>query len=737
MARKRKKTKKQKIDVDYQKRINSVIDTIDLKGKPTEKTLNSLISLKDWLDTHNDKMPIPQERLDQLTRLGKLSLQEMTPEDVKEIDETIKTLVQIGKLKRRLQVKYDKQRLAEVTKEFTDTVVNIDGDYNAADPTPGQIFKRGVKSAYLVTMHVPRVADMQDGFNDYNGVHAKLSKDFFARETNSNMTSQAIVKNALDDIIEKAGIKELTEEQQDRIMINIRLQEGAHGAVKTLMERKGYTSVPAITAQEQQFIDIIQESTNLFTDQLAATVEEIDNQIFPRAENYILPLKYEKGEITGAPPLDSFLQGGHRTAKTPQGFKIERVKGVKKTPRTDILAIFEETINAQQWYLNMQPALEEARQVVLSEEYAEAAGELNYDYWKEELDIIANRGWSATAGGNKAINAALRQGRINLNKAVLGYKASSILMQPFAIFDAMAYTTMRWGPQTSLEMTKEFTKSWIKPNYAQSIIDKSPTLQLRNAGELAVEEVLDKTKGKGFIDKFIRGSFSALRHADVKTAAGVREGILHILQKRGVENAEAEADFLMNMVSGSSEVTIRPQVLSKGEGARSLFTFQSFFLNRWGLVAHDLIAGGVIKGGWKRKMTALLGLAILMAGGLGEDEAREIIFEATTGKELPEDEALERILLYIPSMIPLLGPMIEASFTRRSSEIPLVRTVKQAGQGAARVVTGKDLESRAKGVLKFTESAVTLRFGVPGTAQFFDFAERILFEEKKGQGRRR
>ena len=51
-------------------------------------------------------------------------------------------------------------------------------------------------------------------------------------------------------------IKELTEDQQVRMMINIRQREGATEQVKTLMKHFGYKEIPKLTLQEEEAIKI-------------------------------------------------------------------------------------------------------------------------------------------------------------------------------------------------------------------------------------------------------------------------------------------------------------------------------------------------------------------------------------------------------------------------------------------------------------------------------------------------
>ncbi|KKM68066.1 hypothetical protein LCGC14_1464630, partial [marine sediment metagenome] len=729
-AKKFKKSKKRDIAVDYQKKIAELLATVDLKGKPTAKTQKNLEGLRDWLKRHEDNLQIPPERIDQLTRLSKKSFADFTLEELTEFEDALKTLTSLGRLKRQLQVKYNKKENAKQIKRLTDAVNNVDPEkFDPDKPTKLQIFDRGLRTFYMETLHSARVTDMMDGYKDFGGANTELIKDFLQGETTAKINGEAIVVDTIEKIIKETGIAELTEEQQLNMMINIRFRERSFDQVKTLMVDNDLTEIPELSKQEEKFIEIIQSATNQFTDELAATVEEIDNRVFVRLPTYILPLKYEKE--SNIAPSETINRTRHRVTSTAQGFKFERVKGVQRKPRKDILAIFDEAIKDQQWYLQMQPRLEHARQLVLTNEYRDAAGDLNSDWWRTELDQIARRGWSATAQSNPV----LRTVRLNLTQAILGYKLSSIVMQPFAIFDTMAYSTARWGITTTAEITKLFANVWVNPVFAESIVAKSPALQTRQAGELAVEEVMEKIgKGKTLREKYIKGGLKLLQKADLITAAGMREALRNILIKEeGMDAtlAETESDFLMNMVSGSAEVTLRPQILGRGEGARTWFTFQSFFLNRWGIIAHDIIVAKLLKGAWKQKYNAALALSIFIAGGITEDEFREFLFETVTGRELPDQSIIEQALLFLPSNVPIAGNFLQAAIRGGGALPPAPRVLATGIRGGVALATGKTPETRARGLLKLAEAFIALIMGIPGTAQTFDVAERVLIPEKR------
>lgn len=710
------------IAVDYKKRLSVIADQIDLT-KPTESTLKRLRGLSEFLSREGVPLGIAKQRLDELTRLSKKPLKDMSPNDLIELKNHLDIIQKQGALKARLKNTYNARVREANLKTLLASTRNFDPPFQKGKKLTRlqQARVDGVR-AYFNTLHTPRVADALDGYKGYSGPNAKLIKEMGAAETKAKFEAKTSTIEALEEL-QRLGITELTEEQQVKVMLHIRQREGAQGAVDTLMKKYGLSEMPPLTDVEEQAIGIIQKYVNANKNKVAATFEELNGEIFPEMDTYILPLKYE-GEFNILPE-EMIKPTRGRTTKVEQGFTKGRVTGVQKVPRIDVLGLMEEAIHDQAWYLHMQPFLSDTAQLVKNPDYQKQAGEIASNWWSIQLDSVARRGLSATA----QTNATLRNIRINLNKAILGYKLSTILMQPFALVDALAYSVSRWGVKSG-EIIKEFTKAWINPRLARETIKASPALQLRQAGELAVEEFAEAAK-RGKISRSVLDAMSLLKAADVKTAAGVQNGLEGILMKSGVSDAKQEAEFLMNLVSGSSEISYRPQVLASGELARTWFTFKTFFLNRWGIMAHDLIASGVIKGDWKKKFGALLGLGIFAAGAIAEEEARKAVNNFITQRKPKEEPStISTVLRVFPENIPYFGEFISSLDYGGDVDTVVMRTLENVFKGGAAIVTGKEPETKIKGGLRLVEAIASL-LGIPGTAQVTDIAQGLLVPDRQ------
>jgi len=381
--------------------------------------------------------------------------------------------------------------------------------------------------------------------------------------------------------------------------------------------------------------------------------------------------------------------------------------------------------------MHVQPVLLEVASLVFNPEYTNKAGFMAREWWKDYIDAMANKGQMSNVRSNRILAKA----RINLSRAILGYKLSSIIMQPMAIFDAMSYTYMRFGTAATSRLLAHFAATWLNPRYAKHVVIQSKALQIRKGGELAIEEIQKASRGKGLFNAYQNSSMGLLQWADIKTAAAVDQSMYKILLSQGLskEDARAEADLLMQLVSGSSDIADRPMILMRGEGSRLWFTFQTFFLNRWGLLYHDLIKTGLVKGKIGVKFRTLMALMILAIGGGVEDDLRKKLFEFITGKKIKEKFTfLQSALLSIPEMIPVLGNVIQSQFEYgQGYSVPLTRLFENITQSFS-MIRSEKADTRKRGYLKLTESIGTL-FGIAGTAQGFDLIERTIPETKKKQ----
>jgi len=701
---------KKSMSLDFQKMIKDI-------GSKDKKKINPEVvrKLSQWLDSINPDDIGMSERMaeelkEKLSDISDKDYNDMSMAEKKVFADTLKLLKahdfyirSVDLTLKGHDVETQRQRLLKST--------------SSLDAKEG-IFRAGGKEAYVKTLTGSRVANMLDNFKD-DGVNQELIFNQFITENEAEW--QAVEQTRVFTEKAKAIKAEWTTEEQQRIVVKALDIMGATTQRDVLMEEMWIVEVPELTKDETALMNLIEETMNENKQNIKTVFEGRENQIFPEIARYIFPLKYEKQDNNVN--TEVLRHDYHRTKESDDYFTEQRAKGVKKLIRTDLFNIVREGLQAQNWYFHMQPVLDTQASLLFSKEYMAKAGDLGDKWWRDQIDIVARRGYSARSATMFAfMDKALREGRINLNKAVMSYKASSAMMQIFSGFDAMAYGVIEGMPMAAVKMPMNIAKAWLFKN--PELYKMSKAIQLRDGGEQAFKELLEKDR----MGKWAEIGFRPLREADLRTALGVLQTYYDALG--GTADKLNQAELMMMLSQGGTSISLRPHVLAGGEMWRTAFTFQTFFLNRWGLVAHDIINKSIIHGDARQKIRGANALAIIIMASLLEDEAREYLYSLITGKHYKNVSMAKRVFSAIPETIPLVGRAISAKIQGRmgDTDVPIVRTAKTGLVGAYDAVFADEGAKKVQGALKAIEMILSVKYGVGGTAQIMDLIEGALPE---------
>ena len=715
------------IAVDYQKKIADILQDYSLK-KPTAATIEKLNGLAKYIEQNPDAN-IPAHLIKRLDTLKKMSPKDIENDSLRDLNDLLLRLWNLGELKMAMKGKYNERFIKASVDKLLTTTVNVD--------------KKSIGG--LSWLHAPRVADILDGVRRYKGFNVALQKKVSHSVAKAMQRSEQVIKEALDYI---SAIKnEFTKEEQAIMAFNMAKDQGLYSQAQALIgayagEYGWKTEADLVMTQEMTHaVNVLRGTFAKTVDYLAAVYEEIENKPFIKGENYF-PNKYDKNfdkNVDLDAPTIGEMQN-YQGKQINKGFTIARMKGVKKVLRTDIFNVFAEAISEQQYYMGVQPVLNEIANIVKQPAYQERVGKVGVQWWDRYLKGVANKGRSLNRG---IFDAWLREKRLNISKAVLGYKLTSAILQPTAIIDAYAYVYLNHGALAANELILQLAANLSVPGYTKRTVAKSLGLQLRkgDAGEQVLQELANDRTSSRLSRALTKGGMWALRGLDIKTAASVQKTMYNYFRRKGMdqEAAQREADFVMNLTQGSSEIGDVPLVLMEGEAYRTLLTFQTFVLNRWGLITHDIIRSGIMKGGIMsvpRKLKGLLALFLLSLAGGVENILRKTIGELTTGKEYPEKfNFWQQSLLTVPEAAPVVGSLLTSAIEYgQGASVPLSRLAENIVKGSMALVnptgdTKKEQEiSRTKGALKLSEALATY-YGVSGSAQAFDFIDRLVIPE--------
>lgn len=714
------------IAVDYQKKIADILNEYNLQT-PTANTIEKLNSLSEYIAEHPEAN-IPEHLVKRLNDLKKKSAKEISGETLSELNDLLSRLWSLGELKMEMKGKYDERFIRSSVDQLLLTTRNSDNS-----SIPG-----------LSLLHAPRVADVFDGFRQYKGYNVALQKRVNQAVTQSVVSTKTIVEEAASTI---AAIKnEFTREEQAAMAFQMAIDQGLYSQAQMLIgaysDEFGWKTEAdiKITPEMQTAIDTLRGTFNSTADYLAAVYEEIENKPFIKNDNYF-PIKYDRSfdkklDIE-APTVNQMVD--FSTKQINKGFTFARMKGVKKVLRIDIFNVFSEAIAEQQYYMRVQPVINEIANIVSDSRYQERLGKVGSQWWDLYLKSVANKGKIPNFGVWKYIDPGLRAIKMNLSNAVLGYKIGSALIQPTSIIDAYSYVYLNHGALAANALIMRLAGTLTLPGYAKSITKRSVGLQIRTGGELTIREMQETPMGSKIGRAYRAGGMWLLKTMDTLTASAVHQTMYKHFKGKGMSESEArtEADFVMNLTQGSSEIADIPLILSSGELARTILTFQTFVLNRWGIMAHDILRSAVLHGNIGRKMKGLIALFLIsMAGGL-ENYLRKIATKITTGKEYPEKfNFWQQSLLTVPETTPVVGSILSSVLEyNKGFSLPITRVVETLIQGAQGIISpagetkSKREQNKIKGALKFVEAAATL-YGVSGTSQLADFIERALIPVK-------
>jgi hypothetical protein len=724
-----------KITTEYQRAIREILDTYDLQ-KPTQKTITKLTNLRKFLQ-NNPEAPIPQKYLDNIQRLEKKPIRNMTTDEVKELTDTVKHLTKLGEEIQKHRIIVDKLMFNKELGNALKDTNNLDSKYENINRA------MEVSNGFEFTF---RVADKSDGSQMYEGWHAKTVKEL-GQKVNTADINQA---NRIYDFQQKhleISNKTLSKREQKEVAAHLWNDQGGKEQTNKILKDLGLKELPKLTEKQEGIKEILKELVGEKTDKIQVLWETtmVDSDGRPMEfgiEKNYFPFYYEeRGSDLG---IYSILQDYRVQSKIAFGSGLERQSGVKLTPRTDIYKMAQEAVAKQELFLNLQPTLLKKGTIFRTKEYQNKAGKINTKYWVGYVDEMSRNGMSSNAV-RTPMDGWLRKGRQNLSRGLLDLSFTSTAIQPLAMFDAMAYMITYLPKKTVFKLATNMVQSFVRPNFAKKTIEQSLALKTRKGGEEVISTFSENKLNKGVkiprttIEKIIskiRSPFAAIQFFDIRTAAAVQKTLVDELSKvMPKEQAQAEADFIMDLVSGSSNLAYRPRIMSQGELGRTLTTFQTFVLNEWGLATQDILKKGIVMGGKNRKMAtrlfAVIGLGFLFLLAYLEDKLRNKITNATKGTDYESDPFWKTALLYLPERIPVLGNIVSGvKYGKAGLSVPLVDTFSNIITETSKAITSKKKETRLIALSKSIESFAILFLGLPGVKEAQNILERKLKSQK-------
>lgn len=730
------------IAVDFVKQIESLFNEIDIK-KRTDETLNSLQKTLDYKNKNPDA-EMPKRVLKKLDILNKKRLEDITSEELEEIHDGLMQLVKQGKTKLDLMNAQKKRlkenRLEELSKE---SVPLSDKNISRAAIGERLTAMENIKNRFAeLSNRVGRglnainpmdvFFDMLDGGKSYKGSNHRIFKQTidtaFSRYLNLKESATREVKDLTDKL-------KLNEKNFEKIGVWATLQqEGGSEKLKATGITEAELNTLSLTDAETQMYTLMRTKLDEMLPAIKQIMRTVYNQdvegvkdYFPFMTDFEAMKDFEiQDQIGDTVPLVG------KKKNVEKGFTQSRVGGGKPI-RIDALGVFLKHMDNAAYLIEMGTDIKGLGDVASSKEYGEAVGDIGQEMVVEWITLLARKG---SAPGRHNFTDTLRR---NVGLAMLGFKLSTILIQPTALMDGSALVGGDYVARGTVKVTD--------PAWRKFLVDNLPELRERVGDDPAYMDM----GGGGIITDVRQAGFWALKRVDLLAASSVAAGayIKSVEQRGGTVDLSSpdpvaiqEAQLMMRRTQSSAFAKDAAPALSRGALTgnvsfdKLVLQFQSFMLNRWSLIKHDMWALGVKKGNTAQAANIATWLILANMAEIGvRGLSKEIISLLTGDDEEPKDEdsVLEKAIYQALGNVPFVSQAV-SSFRYGSVPVPSIGMINQIYDRMEWAGNSKSTEKKIKHYAEAVVLATGAGAGIPGTIQAETIIRKSLKDDEQGAG---
>ena len=719
--------KSEVIAIDYVNKINDMFSGINWSA-PSEKTIANIKSTMAYIE-RNGSEGIPKNVLDSLKRISNRNAKDISAADLEDMAENLHTLVGIGKNKLRLMKEQDarirEQRLAELREESV-PLSSIDikrapiGQKQAAWDSVKNKFTNGANYARRLRINknsMDVIFDLMSGFKEYKGAFNRIFKDTIDADHNSYIAKKEAKTRPVKDLQDKLN---LTKENFDRIGVYAAAQQ--EGGLDKLMN-SGISNREALaielTPQEMQMYSLMRKQMDSLLPDLRHVMRIVYNQNVDEVENYF-SFMTDHDAMVGSTVVEMFSNDAAQFGdqkNVGRGMTISRTLG-KQAIRIDALGIFMKHIDNAAYLIEMGKDIKDLADMAQSDEFNQIAGDIGQTIAIDWLNLLARKG-SVPNGTNAAMDTLRR----NAGFAVLAFKLSSTLVQWTSLFQGGAFIGKSYLVRGINAVAHKEWREFMHKNF--------PEVRERAGDDPAYLDF----GGDGLIGKAQDAGFWALKKLDVLAASSVAAGayMRAVEAKGGVvdfgnldQEAMMEAQLYMRRSQSSGFFKDVAPIISQGKLTgtvwldKLILQFQSFMLNEWSIISHDMF-GAAREGKTAKAMNMATWIVLAsMAADASRDVSKELISLAL-GVEPPEDDDEEKQYLEdgvdaAINKVPFVSTIVN-SFEYGSVPVPSIDLMMNIFESAKYAGMTEDESKKARHYTNAALSAMGVLAGVPGTLQ--------------------
>ena len=705
---------KENLAIEYQDMIEQLQSKFDLKRRTeaTEAKRESMKAFVERMKVEGKAINIPENKL---AMLEKVTLNEMTLDQLRVIKKTIDDLLILGKtkLKAREAVYASIKEKAKI--ELLSSITPINSKELAKLPI-GENHPYWIQKAIRLQNAAQKTGvglTPIDGLADITGMSKMkkvLDKDF----------SKYLAYNdkAIEDWYNLT--KNFTEKEFERIgVVAASRQEGGLERLSNSGINEKEVNAVKLTPAEEKAYQFVLDTFDKEYPAVKQYAKEIYNADVGQQENYVSFMSdYE--QMSDLEIYERFGQtpeqiANRKTKTVEQGFTKER-SGISKIKlEINIDKIFRRHMDDVAYMLNTGKNIKMYFEIVNSPEMREKLGDVGVLAWLQWLDLMARKGGSE---GAKRI-AVLDILRKNIGAGVLSFRLSSALVQFSSFADTIATIGAEWATKGATAISDKTWRNFIMDNFPEVRKAVGDDIAFREFGENALGKLARVgLKPLQFLDGLMRSTAAAGAYQKLAT----EKGIVIDLNTPDAELV-AEATKLMRNSQGSSFFKDQPLAITAGYGLtdnksvnKLLLTFQSFMLNRWDNINRQIYRLGIKEKNYGKAISSvfwLLIFAVALEEGIRRGSRK--ITQVFAKDKRDENSYIQNTLLNMVQSIPLVGQLVSA-ITYSSNPVPVINTFDDLLEGISTTVKGKAVETKIKGAVKAIGATGSL-LGIAGASQ--------------------
>lgn len=698
------------VDQEYLEQAHALLEAVDIKRR-SQKGINRQGKWEEWsakrqAEGYDIVVPASFE-----ATIGKNNWTRLTVEQLLGLDEAVRQIIHLGRLKRELQDGQEKREFEATVTDAVQAVAKLPqrAPSDLMEPSRWDAIKSKVLAADAALLKMETVFDWLDS-GDSNGIFNRIVFRPLVDAQENERARMADILGQLRAALEKVDAKTL-KSWSDKItapellnretgnpfvmtremVVSIALNTGNQGNFDKLLGGYGWSETGVLamldrvmTEQEWTYVQEVWDIINSLWPDIEAMEKRV-NDIAPEKIE-ARPVQTKWGTLKGgyypvvydprrnyesesyAAKSDSLFEGIYTRATTPKGFTKERTN--VERPIHLSLGVIHRHVGEVIHDLTHREAIMQADKFLQARPIMKAVddslGPEVRKQFRPWLQRIANE-WAYDRAGQAGVEGFIKKARLNATIVGMGYRLSTIMMQAAGYSNSIERIGARWV----LPRLKDVGN----PEAWNFVLEKSKEVAARmDTLDRDIRDNVRKAAGQRSLSAVKKFAFHGIGYLDrivvIPTWLGAYDKA--IAEKMSEEDAIYAADKAVRQSQGAGAAKDLAAIQSGrgtfGEAAKLLTMFYSYmsaFYQRQRTFARDVRgaslsdAPGLIARAWWLFVVPPL-LSEILAGRTPDDDDDESWAEWS----------ITKIMFQIFGPVPVLrdiGPTLWAKATDRPS----------------------------------------------------------------------